>query len=274
MRCSAPCLLVLIFLTGCIGDQKGRQEASPTVTTPLATRAEPVPEAGVPKAIKDEIITSANSTQNQMSGLLNLAVSKIAEKMTGIEANFKELLHASFDMANTAVANLKAEVNAQATLNATLKAQLDAQVQINNKMEASFKAELKDLKVQLDNQVNANASAQMGLSNKFEQKLEAATNTAGRDVNYLPKEVVQIIRDDNHVFAYVISTVCGIISLIITLVMRAAAKRATEHAEEDREERQDNMTLLLKVLAMLPEQQTHAAHDCIDQMKHSQHPSS
>lgn len=250
------CLVSFIFiLGGCsVGAQKGHQESSPSISTPA-----PAPIINIPKAeivdlsgfkadLRSEIQTSANSTQNQMSGLLNASVSKLSERITGVEASITTNATATV----TATANLQANLQAKLENNMSLTNQMQTELKIRNEINAKVETELhaeaqliKELSLHIGKlestmqaQGSVAANAQVGWNNKFEQLQQQITSTAGRDVNMLPREAVYLLLG-------VVSLLCGLFSTGIYYAYRNARQREENTAK-----------LLMKAVARLEPEKT------------------
>jgi len=257
-----------LILTGCeLTGQKnqGRQEnpvdqrpvvnveapkllTSEQVKDQLATQLD-----STKKDIRQEILTSTNSTQNQMQGLLNASVSKIADQVKGVEANIKDLLTIN----NTANIEVKNKLENTITAVNTMKAELTTTLQMVNQVNAQLSV-VNDMKLQLEKlnaQAAASASAQVGWNNKYEQKLqnitETISNSAGRDVNYLPKEAVQIMLDRERTFTYFIGGILALATTIISMSYKFARQREAGRRQVEVTERRETYGLVMKLLAMV-----------------------
>lgn len=220
-------VLILLLLPGCFSPS-GRQDAEAKIEAPRVVI--PLPSAGASKEdvrdqvsdvvggavkdIKNDIQASSNNTQNQLSGLVTASVSKVADKLTGVEADLKDLLNITATMNNTinasATANINAQMEMKAKLEASLTAVADVKADLNvvNEMRADVRATL-----QASNEMKADlgkisANAQLGIANSLKDIYTAIDNTAGRDVNYLPKEAV-----------YLLMGVMGFVTLILLVAI-------------------------------------------------------
>ncbi len=257
-------LPLLLLLTGCIADQNNRQQnqteqSGPTLNIP-APRLVPEEElkkereagreairtetARVKDELKQEIQASSNNTQNQLSGLVNASVSKLAEKITGVEAKAEVNVQATAKMAekmDTVVTNnavLETKLQFQNQMIASLQISLQQQIEVNN-----------DLRLQLEKmnlQMQGVVAGIAGVNNKVETISTNATNTAGRDVNYLPKEAVDL-------FTYWLGGLFSLATLAIMWIGRNARLREKARTVEERDERQKAQELLIYTLSLLPE---------------------
>lgn len=203
--------------------------------------------------IRQDILTSTNSTQNQMQGLLNASVSKIADQVKGVEANIKDLLTIN----NTATIEVKNKLENTITVVNQMKAELAVTIQMVNQVNTQLSV-VNEMKVQLEKlnaQVAGSASAQVGWNNKYEQKLqnisETITSTAGRDVNYLPKEAVQIMLDRERTFTYFIGGILALAATVISLSYRFAREREAGRRQVEVTERRETYGLVMRLLAMV-----------------------
>lgn len=259
-----PFAFLLLCLTGCVADQNNRQANENNQTGPVVNVPAPrlVPEAELEKSradnreathaavdkakteLRQEMQTSSNNTQNQLSGLVNASVSKVAEKLTGVEADLHVNAENTMKLADklnttvTANAVLETKVGFQNEMIANLKIQLQQQIDIKNEMKLELD--------RLNAQVQGVLGAQAGINNKIETISTNATNTAGRDVNYLPKEAVEL-------FTALLTCVFGIGVLAIGWIGRNSRLRERAHTLEEKDERQKSQEILYYVLSLLPE---------------------
>lgn len=242
------------LLSGCFGN-RGDQVGPSLDTRPPAPAPAPAPIINLPAAevvdlsglkadLRSEMQNSSNSTQSQMAGLFNASVSKLSERITGVEANVTAHTTASA----TAVASLQAKLESTVTLSN----QMQAELKIRNEIDADIKTEIKaeaqlikelSLKVgHLEASVQAQgavaANAQVGWNNKFEQLTQQITSTAGRDVNMLPREAVYLMLG-------IVSALCGLFSAAIFQAYRTARFREANTSK-----------LLMKALARMDPENT------------------
>lgn len=250
-------IIIPLILSGCIADQRTDQKggeantSGPTINIPPA---QTVDTEKLEKNIGDKIIASSNTTQNQLAGLLTTSVSKVGERVTGLEANLSELIKLNATMNNTAQVEVKAKLDATISLTTQLKAEMNNMVNISNKIEAHLTA-LTDIKVELG-KINTQAQGQVGWNNKLENKIEdikqTFTSTAGRDVNNLPKQAVDIIIGSWEFFAILISILCGAATTIISYSYKLARERSDSAAKLERQSHQNTYKLLLSAISHCP----------------------
>lgn len=225
--------LLVIGLLGCIADQehKNKQEnpvkqEAPTVSVNVPPN-QTVDTDKLKKELVAEVQSSNNNTQNQMSGLFNASLSKLAERITGLEASI------SATMTNTAVADLKAELKAVATATANLRAEFDTNVKMTAKLDAVMTA-VANMQVKFD-RLEVVAQGQAGLMNKIEEVKQDIKNTAGRDVNYMPKEAfdtaVLVTESNNKLWAGILGGIMTLAGSIAAYAYKNARAReqATNH---------------------------------------------
>lgn len=173
-----------------------------------STTTQDVATAEKLEAAKAEIVTSNNDTANVMAGLVTASVSKVAETVKGVEATMDSVIK----------------------INVELTAKLNTQIELNTRLQAT-----------IDN-LSANLNTQAGLYNKIESRLENID--AGRDVNYLPREAVDVIINANNLCYGIVVAVISLASTITAMSFRASRQRAEIRAKEEREERQAYLDLV------------------------------
>lgn len=249
---------IIIFFSGCIADQQGKilQSIPPiSVNVPLPPQ---IDTTGIQKEIgglRSEIQTSSNNTANQFSGLLNANVSKLAEKLNGVEANLSELVKINATVNNNANIELKNKLELMATVLTNIKFSMENILSMSATVNSQIGL-LNDLTLKLEKlelSINANANAQVGFNNNFEQKLEKMNANAGRDVNMFPKQAVYTILIAIISFV-LIFLLLGIVSVIvITNSYRSSRQREMDRTNMEREEKKHFESLLLKAMSMLPD---------------------
>jgi len=269
-----------VLLSGCILDQKGKinQENQPPVIN-LPPNQEVDTEKlrkGIREDTRQEVLATSTSTAAQMTGAVNASVSKLADKLTGLEANIKAVMENTVNLNAQASAELRAKLEASLQVVTDLRAELKIINEFNTKFEARINADIsaiKDLKAQigqlntqLNAQLSAMANAQAGLLNKIESTIETTTATAGGDVNFLPKEAVEIMVNRERSFTYIIGAIMGAITLAIGWIGRMARLREKNRTIEEQAERKRTTGLLMTVLGMLPEGQAEKVKEIKAQM--------
>lgn len=249
---------LLIFLSGCV-DQKGtiNQNTKDDIKEILreALQGLPKPEINVPPnqqidtgELKREILASSNNTASQMTGALNLSVSKLADQFKAIEANIGKLL----EINNSLTVGLKSDVKANATAIAEFRLILQNTINLSSEIRASMQAianvqnEMKaDIKVmnQMSAELKLNASAIAGIGNRLENLNQNLA--AGRDVNYLPKEAVEMV-------ALLVGAVVLIAALVVYLFHNSSMQAMRLEAEKQTDERKRLNQLLMRAMAVLP----------------------
>jgi hypothetical protein len=217
------CLFLTTF-SGCqLAGSQSRSNQNNTVNQSLpgvvpGTRNEPVPP-DVVTPLKSEILQSANNTQNQLSGLLNASVSKLSEKLTGVEANLSELVKVTANTNISSNLELKNQISAAVTAVADLKVEIKATATFTNEMTAHI--------ARLEAIMTNNVNGQAGVYNKLDSMQQEFKSAAGRDIqnNYLPKEAVKIIESSNWMLLGIISTFCGLGLSVLTIAYRNARHR-------------------------------------------------
>jgi hypothetical protein len=250
-------IISTLLLTGCIADQRtDNQGGNARTDGPIINLPAPqtVDTEKLEKNMTDKIIASSNTTQNQLSGLLTTSISKVAEKVTGLETNLSELIKLNTTINNTAQAEIKTKLDSAITLNTELKAEMKNIIEVNNKMEAELKI-LTEIRVEIG-KFNTQAQGQVGWNNKLENKIEdlkqTFTSTAGRDVNMLPQQAVDVIINSWKLFAAIIATIMTAATTILSMSYHYARIRAEEAFKLEHQERQNTHKLLLIALAHCP----------------------
>jgi hypothetical protein len=183
-----------------------------------------------------------------MTGAVNASVSKLAEKITGLEANLSAVMTNTVTMNTQASAELRAKLEASLTAVTDLKATLSMVNEFNAKMENRINADIslvRDLKAQigeLNTKLEANVNGQVGLTNRIESKLETVANSAGRDINYVPKDLAEVMMAQERASSRTIITVVSILAGVITTALGWLGKVLLTRAHDERK--------LLNVLVM------------------------
>jgi hypothetical protein len=228
-------LLGLLLLSGCVLDQKGRIEqpmAPPVINVPPAQKVDTVE---LRQGIRDDITASSNATANQMTGAVNASVSKLAEKITGLEANLSAVMNNTATLNTQASADLRARLDASVSAVAEMKATLSMVNEFNAKMENRIAADvslIRDLKAQigeLNTKLEATVNGQVGLTNRIESKLENLT--AGRDINQMPRETVEVMLGSYRMIMYIVGSLLSAITAIAGYAYRNAKKREQNQSD-------------------------------------------
>lgn len=222
-------IVLLIFLTGCIGSQKNSQAVNQG-----SPRTEAIPVRPASEDLRAEVvelpkeITSAasnNATQQSLTGL-GVQVGKMAEVLQASLLRMENTLSAQITMKN--------QLNATASANAEFKA----------RMEATAKAIAK-LDARVDAALNASLQAQAGLNNRIDQ----VSTSAGRDaisstqftepMKELMSKMVGVI--ESIILGGVVVCVSGfltgtitIIRVFVGLIKTMEASRAANDEREDK----------------------------------------
>ncbi len=237
-RCVAGCLLswfLIVLLASCIADQQGHQNqqvAPPVINIPPSQK---VDTDALRQGIKDDITASSNATASQMTGAVNASISKLAEKLVGLEANLSATITNTATMTNQASAELRAKLDASLTAFTELKASLSMVNEFNAKMENRINLDaslVKDLQAQIGSmaaQMTASANAQVGLYNKIDSRLENIS--AGRDVNQMPKETVEVMLGSYRMVMSITGSLMLVITLLAGYAYRNTRKREQSQAD-------------------------------------------
>lgn len=243
--------------TGCslTGDVSGRQgiENKPNITVNVPQQIDPEKLKGdIESSLEDKIKIESKSVQNQMSGMLNVAEARLADKVTGVEASIRTDLKSEINSRIDVATNIRAQLADQIATNVKLQTELNNQIQISNDMKVQLSAQttlMTDLRLKVEG-LSINVNAQVGINNKLENRVE--TLSAGHDINYLPKEAVEIMVDRERSTSKIIAGILGMIMLAITVFGKFSRQREQNRTLEEREERRMMFNLLLEVLTILP----------------------
>jgi hypothetical protein len=269
--------LILLSLTGCIrvpiGSPKADQKTTDTIKLegpviykqdPAEKELEKAHREKVTRDVKDQIISSTNSTKNQLSGLLTTSISKLGEKVTGVEANLSELLKIENELSIQAKAELKATIKAVAdlklelqntmTLNSNIKANVDSLVKMINTLT---------LKIgQIDTTLQAQAQGQVGWNNKIESKMEkwqetVSGNTVSGDMNMFPKQAVEVLESTWKTFSIILGGIIGLAGFVLSLHFKFQKDKANKQFEATEKQRERTYELLHRALMHVPPEEAH-----------------
>jgi hypothetical protein len=256
MRYALATLALTTLLTGCIADQKNRQEGGDPVQQPIINvhtpPAQTVDTSKVEGKVGEEaaklqtqVNTSLKTTQDQISGLFNAKISELSE-LVKLTANIDTKIEAK------AQAELTAKLESQIKVMTELKAHFEANVNVSNDMRADLKANVKalsDINVKLGQmtaQVDATVAGQAGVNNTIEKRFETIT---AHNVSMLPREAVDTIEGSYKL-------VIGILILVKAIAL-AALGYAYRHA---RLREQNNAKLLMKAIGEMAPEKAAAIH--------------
>jgi len=223
----------LLILPGCFLDR----EEKPVVqnNTPM-------------DALKTEVVSSNNSTQNKMEGLITASVSKLGEKVTGIESSIS-VVHPKIVGLETKIDSLlKIQTDITTSLrDVNTKIQTTANVEAFKDLKASLTANL-DAQVKIQADLKAQMSNVLEINRKMETRIETLNATAGRDVltNYFPKEAAEVMITQAKIFAGIVSTLAGLVATLASIWARNSRRRADLRFQEERAERQELLKLIHK----------------------------
>ena len=251
---SACCLL----LTSCVLDQKGKidQPVSPPPVINVPP-SQTVDTGELRRGIKEDFTTSSNAMANQLTGAVNAPIAKLAEKLTGIEATLQTEINNTLEVNTQASAELRAKLEAMLTIMTEIKVTFKMITEFNIGIDSKISADaslIREMSAKVDNlnaQIAGMANGQVGLSNKLDSTI--ANLSAGRDVNYLPREAVQIMVDREKTFMYIIGSIMGVITIAIGWIGRNAREREKLRTQAEREERKATTSLLMEALTLMPD---------------------
>lgn len=248
--------IAIVALSGCVGDSSSRHgnddnhATGPVINIPAPVA--PIDEQKLSDRLKDgvsgeltklkqdvsnQITASSNTTQDQLTGLVNTSVSKLAEKMTGVEANLKDLVHVEADVRNTATVDIKNRIDSTIKAVADLKLDITAQLALNANVAATLNAVNS-----MSAEINTKLAAQVGIGNRIDQ-LEQHLS-AGRDVNQLPMNTVWLMLIG-------CTAVFGLLLVVVMVMGRAAREREAERTAQERANVENWQKVALQAISQL-----------------------
>jgi len=165
-------VLAMCVLSGCLSSDSHNTNSQGDV------RVTPADLSKTESELKSEVQASNNNTQNHMDGLVNTSVSKLAEKMDGIEATVKSI------------------------------------------------------------------NGQVGIGNRLDQIETHLTQSAGRDINYMPKETVWLVLG-------LTSGLFLLLAVAIFVMGNNARQRESERAEQEKADTKMWQSVALQAIAEL-----------------------
>lgn len=254
MRQVLIAMFMLVGLTGCLSLAESNQRSSNENKAPV-TVSVPAPPPGVTseevrRGIHEEVQASSNALNQNLGGLVDAAIGKVAEKVTGIEAAEMNGVKVALTANMTATAKLADELKVTNTANVELKGKLELQAQIMNDMKLAIGS------------MSAQVAAQVGVNNKTE------STSVGHDyVNFLPTSAVNMIVDLAKLFVGIVTALVGLLSTALVLAYRGASTRDRLRAQSEASERQAAHQTLVDVLASLDPAKAKELQHRIDQVR-------
>lgn len=233
-------LVAIVFLTGCLLSPKNEHKGEVQQTGPVVTVNAPSrdPELGKSvresaEGVKTEVNTRMKTVQDALSGLITGKIDELDARLA---------LSAQLSAVVQAIGKIETTINGNVSNSADFRAQLSAVVQAIGKLEtvingnvtnsADFRAQLKGLS---DNLVSLRADlrlsvdgVQTGIANRIDKVQQDIKSTAGRDVNYLPKEAVEAME-----FQYKITIAVVLALKVILLTFAGYVYKSTRAREEN-----------------------------------------
>ena len=252
MRYLIP-LIFLLGLFGC-GNKRGNDQSQIHASfgdNPPRTEQIPVPMPGpdyygklkdeIRSETSNEIRNTVQHSSDQLSGLISAKVGQLAEKVTGVELNLRELVRVEANANFSATAELRAKLETTLVATASLQSDIKAIAHLQATVTAQANL-LNDMKVQLGDiraQMAATAAAQVGLSNSL------TTMQAGRDTNALTPEAVRLVLGiTGGLFALLTTIIC----LVVRFSYKAAMLREENRTKEAVAERKQISALLMQAI--------------------------
>jgi hypothetical protein len=264
---------LLFFVVGCvdIGSPRARQtdESDNKISGPKITYNQDPKEREADKEEREkdrkaraehkaEILASTNATRNQLSGLLTTSISKLGEKVTGVEANLKELLKVEANLSAEARVDIRAAVKMMAEFKIELKNTMSVNTKLQNDMDSLVKL-ITDLQIKIgkiDTNIQTQAQGQVGWNNKLQSKMEKWEQTlhgqAGRDVNMFPKQAVDVLENSWRTFSIIIGSIIALAGFILSLHFKFQKDKAQKQFEAGERQRDRIFDLLHRALVHIP----------------------
>lgn len=252
---------VLVFLSlsfvlfGCIRGMDIRPSDSGVVEAKAPIINVPAPQIvstdKLEKGLSD-IVTSSNATKAQLTGLVNAQVSKLGEKVTGLEASLSDLIKISNNMNATAQADFRARLDVTMQAYTEIKAEMHNVLSVNNDLRAQLRVDL--------GKISTDLGAQVGVGNSIDKRIEELKQTfvssAGRDVNMLPQQAVDIIVSSYHTFGVTVLILLVVATIVISMTFKYSRLRAEKRALDEQGERKLYYDLLISVMGKLPPEES------------------
>lgn len=231
---------ILFIFPGCmkLASPEGRHEGrvdqkGPVINIPLA------------ELINDKVIkttaekTADRAAENAAAKTANAVTAQIDTKMKTVQDNITGLVTAKVEEIGKLL-DIKADLSAKienkmyASLESSIKNNMSAVANLQNNMNASlentmtFRADMKtqlkafsDINAKMVGQVDG-ITGQAGFNNKISKTLETVQQDiraqAGRDVNMLPPQAVEVMMNQNKTFYW---TIIGILAVIMAITLSA-----------------------------------------------------
>jgi hypothetical protein len=248
-------LLLPFILTACIRGIDNRPDDHATIEAKAPVINLPAPQTvNTDKLEKglSEIVSSSNATKAELTGLLNAQVSKLGEKVTGLETNLSDLIKINNTMSATAQAEFRARLDATLQAYTEIKAEMHNVLTVNNDLRAQLRVDF--------GKISADLGAQVGVGNSIDKRIEELKQTfissAGRDVNMLPQQAVDIIVSSYQTFGITVLLLLSVATIVISMTFKYSRLRAERRALDEQGERKLYYDLLISVTGKLPPEES------------------
>lgn len=254
-------IVLLLFVSGCALNRVGSEDSPQGGTIIQVPPPQTVNSDEVADKVGDKINATTNNLQSTLQGLVNASMSKLAEVVKGLEANFT----ANANVNAAATAEMRNKLESVIQMQNKLQADIQNVISINNKMQAdlamvnSLDAKL-DVANKLAAKIEANANVNASLLNLSKQIETTYNQRAGHDVNMLPDSAVKLLLNNLYIGGSVIFGLLIVATIVIVLTFKASRKREADRTAQEREERQRAFRLLLGTM-------THVAPERSAQVK-------
>ena len=201
-----------------------------------------------------EVMSSSNATKAELTGLLNAQVSKLGEKVTGLEMSLSDLIKINNSMSATAQAEFRARLDATLQAYTEIKAEMHNVLTVSNDLRAEMRIDL--------GKISTDLNAQVGVGNSIDKRINELKQTfissAGHDVNMLPQQAVDVIIGSYRMFGITILLLLVVATIVISMTFKYSRSRAEKRAADEQSERKLYYDLLISALGKLsPEDSVH-----------------
>lgn len=239
-------ILPLFLLSGCILDNKSRQESTSADNDRIIINTPEIDTGQIAKntstQVTSRILPELNKNNAQLTG-------QITGQIQGMKTDIGKLFEANTTATLNITNNIETRLSELVKANIELSIQLNNQIRINTilntevQVKAGVIEKLQAEKISLETEVKAQtqlaANSQIG-KNTFEQQIKDLKYTfdskAGRDVNMYPPQAVESLKNTYNFFIAIITALSALATTIIGMVFKSSRQRAEQRykLEKDR----------------------------------------